>query len=275
MGLKARYFVAGSCTHPEFSVIRGGRWGRRSFPALVALIEHPSQGWVLFDSGYSPAFHALTAQMPWKLYALLTRVSIKPDETVAAQLRRIGIAPEAIRHVVLSHFHADHIGGLADFPQARFSYLSEAYTALKKLGSLRALHAGFLKGLLPPDFEARSLPVEASQLEALPELDGLFRGHDLFGDGSLKLVALPGHAAGHAGLLFDSTLLIADAVWLKRSLDEDRPPNPLARLVMDRSVDFDRTFAGLRRIARQGRLALVPSHCQETLATLPGLERGR
>lgn len=34
------------------------------------------------------------------------------------QLKRIGIAPEDIRYVVLSHLHSDHTGAIGRFPHA-------------------------------------------------------------------------------------------------------------------------------------------------------------
>ena len=40
--------------------------------------------------------------------------------TPAEGLHRLGIASETIHHVILTHFHNDHIGNVADFPNASF-----------------------------------------------------------------------------------------------------------------------------------------------------------
>ena len=46
------------------------------------------------------------------------------DDLLLAELGRLGVAPEAIRIVVLTHLHNDHVGGAAHFPAARF-YVQE------------------------------------------------------------------------------------------------------------------------------------------------------
>lgn len=67
-----------------------------------------------------------------------------------------GIGEEAVRYVVLSHFHADHTAGLRDFPNASILYKRGEYTAIKDLGLLALVKAGCLPGLLLDDFEERS-----------------------------------------------------------------------------------------------------------------------
>ena len=42
-----------------------------------------------------------------------------PEETAARQVERLGYRRADVRHIVLTHFDADHIGGLADFPDAQ------------------------------------------------------------------------------------------------------------------------------------------------------------
>jgi glyoxylase-like metal-dependent hydrolase (beta-lactamase superfamily II) len=40
------------------------------------------------------------------------------NETALYQVQRLGYKPEDVKHVVITHMHLDHAGGLADFPHA-------------------------------------------------------------------------------------------------------------------------------------------------------------
>ena len=51
-----KFFQAGYCTHPQGMVLRGAPWRSAKFPATFALIEHPTIGKVLFDTGYTQRF---------------------------------------------------------------------------------------------------------------------------------------------------------------------------------------------------------------------------
>ncbi|WP_270167373.1 MBL fold metallo-hydrolase [Paenibacillus sp. SYP-B4298] len=263
---------AGSCLHPEALTLRGGTLRPVEFPAGYACIEHPLHGMILFDTGYSSRFFAETARLPASLYRHITPVRYEDRQGAASQLLAAGIEPEQVQYVVLSHFHADHIGGVRDFPQAQFIYASAAYEAVRQLRGLRAVRAGFLPGLLPDDFARRSLPF--SDGEAVECFDADFplqRGWDLLGDGSLLAVMLPGHAAGMIGLFVSDTqhdyLLCADAVWSSRAYREQRLPHPLAGLIMSSRRDYQRSFALLTELhQRYPRLRIVPSHCREALA---------
>jgi len=106
--------------------------------------------------------------------------------------------------VVLSHFHADHTAGLRDFPNATILYEREAYTAFKYLGLLASVKSGCLPGLLPDDFEERSAFIDETPRRRLPGDFPFVMGYDLFGDGSLIAIDLPGHAAGQIGLFLMS-----------------------------------------------------------------------
>ena len=46
------------------------------------------------------------------------RFSVRPDQEVGPQLEHIGVAPQRVRWVVLTHMHTDHAGGLSAFPHA-------------------------------------------------------------------------------------------------------------------------------------------------------------
>ncbi len=273
--VKLRLLAAGACKHPEALTLRGGSLRPVLFPAGFACIEHPEQGIVLFDTGYSSRFFEETARLPAALYRWITPVAYEEPDSAANQLREQGFDPLDVRHIVLSHLHADHIGGARDFPQAQFYYKEEAYRSVAKLGKLASVRAGYLPGLLPDDMQARSLLLDNCKAIPLPDSVPFRSGYDLFGDGSLVAVDIPGHAAGQIGLFVSTALhtyfLCADAVWSSRAYREGRPPHALAGLIMADRGEYRDTFDRLCRLhAAHPEVRIVPSHCQEVLAAWAG-----
>lgn len=260
---------AGYCVHPEFVTLRGGSLRPAAYPAGFACIRHPLQGWILFDTGYSHRFRELTASFPYSMYRRLTPVILREENVAVRQLARLGIAAEDVRFVILSHFHADHIGGARDFPFSRFLYPQAAYDAVCNLGPIRATRAGFVAGLLPDRFAETAQPIESlAERVSLPDNVPFDSGYDLFGDGSLIAIAMPGHAAGQIGLLLSTSdarvLLCADAAWSSRAIRDNRPPHPAAGLVMYDRAAYRDSFRRLRNWqAADPELIIAPSHCRE------------
>src|SRR4051812_5706786 len=122
--LEIRY--AGLCRHPEGMVVRGAPWRSQPFPALFGVVTHPTHGVTLFDTGYSERFVRETSAFPARLYRWLTPPEVTHDDTAVAQLARAGIKAEDVKRIVISHFHADHVAGLRDFPNAELVATREA-----------------------------------------------------------------------------------------------------------------------------------------------------
>jgi glyoxylase-like metal-dependent hydrolase (beta-lactamase superfamily II) len=237
-----------------------------AFPALFAVIRHPRHGVTLFDTGYTARFVEETRALPAALYRYLTPMTLAEGASAAAQLRAMGVDAESVERVVLSHFHADHIAGARDFPRARFIATEQAYRAVRSASTLGQLLRGFLPGLLPDDFLARADLLRHADFRT-ERVPGLGPGHDLFGDGSLVLVPLPGHAAGQIGALLRGPggkrhFLVADAAWTTASFREYRPPHPVSGLIMDRPRTADRVLRTLHDLSRTDpSLDIIPSHC--------------
>jgi glyoxylase-like metal-dependent hydrolase (beta-lactamase superfamily II) len=262
--LECAIVEAGHCRHLEALVVRGGRWGRVRLPALVGVLRHPSEGVVLFDTGYAPRIREAAAGWPRRLYPWIVPFSTSEATSARAALARRGIAPEDVRTIVVSHFHPDHVGGLRDFPRARIVATAEAWRRVERARSWGALRLGYLPDLLPADFRERLHPVEGFADGAYGPFPGT---HDLFGDGRLRLVPLPGHAAGQVGLLAEvnegrRVLFVADACWVSAGYQRLAPPSRLTRLVTD---DPHAQRLSLERIHLAWRsdpgLLVVPSHC--------------
>lgn len=263
--------TAGACSHPEAVSRRGAPWRPIDFPALVGVIRHPERGVVLFDTGYAPRFFDATAHLPEALYARATPVRCAPHESALARLETLGIRADEVRTVVLSHLHADHVGGVLDFPAARIVVLRDALAPLRLPRGMRQVKRGVLAALLPDDLDDRVLLVD-DLAAARPGLPGpLGPGRDLFGDGSLVLVPLPGHAAGHLGLLVRTAtariLLVGDAAWSTRAVTRLELPHPVVRLVTHQWSSYAATIGALSDLGRDHPdLHIVPSHCSEAIA---------
>ena len=162
------------------------------------LIKH-SQGWLLWDTGVADAIAAIPeGQRPSDPRATHWRL----PKTLAAQIEQLGVKLSDIKYVSVSHSHPDHIGNVAMFPQSMLLVQKAEY-----------------------DWPA---PTGARFKPELPvtKLEG---DHDVFGDGSVTIIATPGHTPGHQSLLVKlpktgALLLSGDAVHFKENWDNRRVP---------------------------------------------------
>ncbi|MEQ8688218.1 MAG: MBL fold metallo-hydrolase [Imperialibacter sp.] len=264
---------AGYCTASWHHAQRGAPKKTIRFYATYAVIKHPKHGVILFDTGYAKRFFSSTANYPYKLYRAFTPVFIKPEEEAAARLKADGIQPEDVRYIIVSHFHADHIGGLRDFPSARFICDRAAYDDIKGKSGFGALKKGFLPAQMPENFEART---DFNDIENSAAKDKhLGSLHDLFNDGSILLTRLDGHAKGQLGALLATEkgqiFLISDAAWLKPAYTDLKLPHPIVRLFFDSWADYE---ASLNRVHNFHKAhpdtLIIPCHCLDTLTALNG-----
>ena len=264
-----RAFRVGHCRHPQAMTIRGGRWTPVDFPALAFLIRHPEEGAILFDTGYDPAFWRATKPFPERLYRWATPPVLPPGEALVAQLAAVGVAAGEVRHLVLSHFHADHMAGTHRFPGATIHAARAGWAAMHRGGRFAGVRRGMLRALAPDDFLDRVRWFEDAPAIALPpDATPFTEGRDLLGDGSLRAVPLPGHCPGHWGLLLAEEagwhFLVADAAWSSAAIRSDTPPPRLTAALLGDAATGRATLHDLHRLHRRNpELRLIPSHCAE------------
>lgn len=269
--------AAGYCLNFEAITQRGGKWKIKHFPAGYALLVHPQRGPILFDTGYGALVPQLMRRWPALLYGLLTPVRLQSDETAANTIRRLGFGLNEVQHIILSHFHADHVGGVRDFPAARFCGHAAAYQSVKHLQGVAAVRKAFLPELLPEDFAARWSPLTFQP--APPELKPFLQYADVFGDGSLLALPVEGHAVGMIALLVRSQLtaqlandglanggagwylLAADAAWSVQALRHGYKVHPLAHLAFADVQQERKSATQLRDFwQRHPNLQVIVSH---------------
>jgi glyoxylase-like metal-dependent hydrolase (beta-lactamase superfamily II) len=256
----------GACRAWEHHLIRGGAKRRLRCHALVGLIRHPIAGTILWDTGYAPRIMTATARFPFMLQRLATPFDFGDAGSAVQLLEANGIAADEVRTVILSHFHVDHVAGLRDFPQARIVVSGAGIRDATSRRGVNAVARGFNPLLLPRDLHRRAIRVERL---VGPPIAGLGPTYDLFGDESIRLVELPGHARGQFGAMLATEdgpeLLVADACWHSRSIRERRAPHPITNLFVDRPADVQRTIDDLASFAAlHPRVRIVPTHCPET-----------
>jgi len=279
VSVQARIFKAGYCTGPGKIADKSMSMGKIEFPAPFALIKHPRKGLILFDTGYHPRFHDCTGSYPERFFAMSTPCFVSEAESAKSILEGIDIDPSSIEHIVLSHLHADHVAGVLDFSDARFYSDNRGWQFLKNAGRFSRIKKGYLADLLPDNFEERSTfvsdyPIAVSSLLQCSAPSAELWANDLFDDGLIYVVNLPGHARGHTGLLCRLEkrwlFLLADACWLQKNLVSGHEPHTLAALIFDNKTEFSVTLKSLKHYFENAvdKVDFVPAHCSETIDSM-------
>lgn len=167
----------------------------RPLPIGCWLIEHPSEGLIMVDTGESSRANDKGYQPWWHPFMrFCERRGVLPEQEIGALLKSKGFDPLAVKTVVMTHMHGDHAGGIANFPNSRFMLSKTEYDSIQKSD---AKLNGYLTGHYPDWF----LP------ETVDFADGAFENFErstaLTADGKIRLLPTPGHTLGHLSVVVD------------------------------------------------------------------------
>lgn len=238
----------------ERLVLKGGAWRPVRLRVRYGILPLKGGGLALIDTGYGPPIgHRPAASMALRLYHRAIGADLSSGDRPDRALARMGAAIADVRLVILTHFHADHIGDLQLFPDARIVCRGSVFTRIQRRNRLANLRHGIFTELLPESLTDRLIDLDSLPTRPLGLPFG--RGIDLLGDGSLLAIDLPGHAEGHIGVLFTTLpvpfLYAADASWLSGAIP-DRMPGFPASLVGDDLGAISQSAEAIAAFARTG-----------------------
>lgn len=224
-----------------------GAYKGRSATMVVPcyLVRHP-KGDLLWDTG-----------VPQTIADLPNRTApggIVVQRKLTDQLAELGLAPADIEFLSISHSHFDHIGNAGLF--ATSTWIVDAD---ERAHAFRPAARSNAQG-----FAAYSALENAKTM--LIEGDG---DHDVFGDGSVRIVQTPGHTPGHAVLLVKlksaGPVLLTGDMW---HIAESRPQRRVPRFNTDRAQTL-KSMDKVEALARETGARVVLQHVPADFDALP------
>jgi len=204
------------------------------------LIRH-GDSWMVWDAGLPEALIGKPGDNP----AMILRV----ERSLADQLAQLGVKPERVSLLGISHYHGDHIGQASSFPKAKLLIGKGDLDALKAPGGPDAATlAPWLKGDAPVQ------PVSGDL--------------DVFGDGKVVMLSTPGHTPGHHSLLVrlaSGPVILTGDLWhfTEQVAIDGVPPFNTDRAQTLASMDR------IRKLAANIHAKVVIQHEPADIAKLP------
>ena len=204
------------------------------------LIKH-GNNYMLWDTGHS-----------------MTAPNVAPKISVVDQLAKLGVKPEQIQYVGISHYHGDHTGQVASFPQA---------TLLIGQGDWNAITA-------PKPAAGVNAPPFAHWISGGGKVEPLPADKDVFGDGSVIILNTPGHTPGHHSLLVKlrekgNFLITGDLVHFHENYNSNGVPwFNVSRA--DTLASIDR----FKKLAQTFKATVIIQHDARDIGKLPAFPAG-
>ena len=231
-------------------------------PIYAWVIEH-AEGVIVVDTGETARVHEPGYHPRWHpFYRRATHFSVHPEEEIGPQLRGLGIAARDVRHVVLTHLHTDHAGGLRHFVGGKIWVARAEYKRASGFGAK-------VQGYLPHRWPKWWTP-EFLRFDARP-FGPFAQSMSLTASGDVVVVPTPGHTRDHVSVVVcgsPSYFLAGDTSYNQKLLlagkvDGVSPDEEVSRETMKKIV----------ALAKERPLVYLPSHDPEGAERLRNAER--
>ena len=231
---------------------------RVKLPINVYAIEH-IDGLVLFDAGADPRVVTDPDYWPTRVTKLFMRNifdwQITPQDNLATQLELAGYSAADVTNVVVSHMHADHVGGIQEVLQANLFVASDAWEHM--LGRYPEREMVLRRDIAVLGAKWNEIAFEPTDDPALAPFTESF---DLMGDGSMVVLPTPGHMPGAVSMLIRRgddapLLLVGDLTYAQELLEQDKTPaNGDTKVLLE-------SFAKVRALQEtMPGLIILPAH---------------
>jgi glyoxylase-like metal-dependent hydrolase (beta-lactamase superfamily II) len=161
-------------------------------PIYVWIIEHP-EGLIVIDTGIPAEANKRIWFPPFMPFVQRAAIfDMTPEQEVGPQLQQLGLSPDDVRWVVLTHLHQDHDGGLHHFPKAEFIVSRREWEAA--IGFQGRMN-GYLNQRWPTWFQPRLVDFDQTPFGSFSVQ------YTLTQSGDIRLVSTPGHSPGHLSVI--------------------------------------------------------------------------
>lgn len=234
----------------------GASWTRPGRLVCHCLLIETAGSLVLVDTGLGQQDIAEPRRRLGPFFPALLRPKFRRGETAIEQVRALGYDPRDVRDIVATHLDLDHVGGLADFPDARVHvYKPElgpaTHPSLRDSARYRTVQFDHGPKWVVHEEQGESW-FGFDSIRALPGLTD-----------DVLMVPLTGHTRGHAGVAVkqgERWLLHCGDAYFHASQVTARPKVPIGLALFEASVQTNRR----QRLHNQRRLReLATGHGSE------------
>lgn len=256
-------------TRPRFNGVAELSFEPWDFAIASVAVKHPSAGLVIIDPAFGRTIgNDLALAGPMVMLLMGTE---RGKQSLADAMEAAGMSPTDVQYAIATHTHWDHIGALGDLPNAKI------LLPRVELAWASPLHGHFANGVMTHHLKRAKENLFAFDFNG-PPIDGFPASFDLFGDGSIVAVPIPGHTPGSTAFLVrgkaHTYLFTGDATWTSRGIEL-----PAHKLLT--AVDFDvatlaNTIGRLKSFNdNRPDVKIIPAHDGAALATLPECKQGQ